>query len=454
MEAMATMGDLQPMDEPRRRFLDLLTQASGTAAPMTLVLSKYLGDEHELLRVQARPVVIRGETCLSFVYRYRSRDVTTNLPLPQALRRVDELLGGSFRQANLQSGALEAQLGFSKRGKALLRTSRGAGRPAADAAEGETKGRSGKQDEVDTEGHGGASDDCGDTPAVPATVAHNREKRRLLSLERPFLRALGVTDSRGHLIPSMARKWKQINRFIEVFADAWRSSGLQQREAPLRLIDFGAGKGYLTFALHDYLRSTLGVAARTHGVELRGDLVKTCNDAVTELGIEGLTFSQGDIASYCAQTVQGAPGNPAFDVMIALHACDTATDDAIHQGIRGRRRHHHVRAVLPQAVAPAAAQPASAAADPAARHPPRPGGGDGDRRPARDAARGLRLRDAGLRVHLARAHQQEQDDPGGEAGHAALGGADPRADRGDQVLLRDPRAAAGEPAARGAVGPG
>ena len=287
MEAMATMGDLQPMDEPRRRFLDLLTQASGTAAPMTLVLSKYLGDEHELLRVQARPVVIRGETCLSFVYRYRSRDVTTNLPLPQALRRVDELLGGSFRQANLQSGALEAQLGFSKRGKALLRTSRGAGRPAADAAEGETKGRSGKQDEVDTEGHGGASDDCGDTPAVPATVAHNREKHRLLSLERPFLRALGVTDSRGHLIPSMARKWKQINRFIEVFADAWRSSGLQQREAPLRVIDFGAGKGYLTFALHDYLRSTLGVASRTHGVELRGDLVKTCNDAVPSSASRG-----------------------------------------------------------------------------------------------------------------------------------------------------------------------
>jgi hypothetical protein len=325
---------VQPMDESRRQFLDLLTQASGKAAPMTLVLSKYQGDEPELLRVQARPVVIRGAICLSFVYRYRSRDVTANLPLPQALQRVDELLGDSFRQANLRSGALEAQLGFSKRGKALLRTSRGAGRPAADAAEDETKGAGGKQDEVDAEAQGGATGDRGVVPAVPATVAHNREKHRLLSLERPFLRALGVTDSRGHLIPSMARKWKQINRFIEVFADAWRSSGLQQREAPLRVIDFGAGKGYLTFALHDYLRTTLEVDCCTHGVDLRGDLVKTCNDAVAALGIEGLAFSQGDIASHRAHPLQSAPGGPAYDVMIALHACDTATDDAIHQGIR------------------------------------------------------------------------------------------------------------------------
>ena len=157
---------MQPMDESRRQFLDLLTQASGKAAPMSLVLSKYQGDEPELLRVQARPVVIRGAICLSFVYRYRSRDVTANLPLPQALQRVDELLGGSFRQANLRSGALEAQLGFSKRGKALLRTSRGAGRPAADAAEDETKGAGGKQDEVDAEAQGGATDDRGVVPAA------------------------------------------------------------------------------------------------------------------------------------------------------------------------------------------------------------------------------------------------------------------------------------------------
>jgi hypothetical protein len=148
-----------------------------------------------------------------------------------------------------------------------------------------------------------------------------------LSLERPFLRALGVTDDRGQLIASMSRKWKQINRFIEVFAAAWKSSALDLGAAPLQVVDFGAGKGYLTFALHDYLQDTLGVEVRTTGVDLRADLVKACRDTVTALRIEGLSFSQGDIASHGAKSQR-------FDVMIALHACDTATDDAIHQGIR------------------------------------------------------------------------------------------------------------------------
>jgi hypothetical protein len=156
---------------------------------------------------------------------------------------------------------------------------------------------------------------------------HNREKQRVLSLERPFLRALGVTDDRGRLIPSMSRKWKQINRFIEVFSVAWNTSGLAQRTGTLRLIDFGSGKGYLTFALHDHLQRTLGRAVETTGVERRADLVKTCSEAAEALRIEGLAFRQGDIDGYGAQA-------GGMDVMIALHACDTATDDAIYQGVR------------------------------------------------------------------------------------------------------------------------
>ena len=298
-------------DEPRRRFLVLLADAIGQPAPMSLVLAKYHGAEADLVRVQARAVGIKGEACLSFVYRYRTRDVTTNLPVPQALLLIDELLGNAFRQANLHTPDQQTQLSFSKRGNALLRTVKGAGAAAA----------------VDDPPAPDAR------PAAPATVpgyAHNREKQRLLSLGRPFLQALGVTDQRRQLIPSMSRKWKQINRFVEVFAAAWRASGLDGRREPLRLIDFGAGKGYLTFALHDYLQDTLGVTAQTTGVELRADLVRTCNDAVAASAIGGLAFRQGDIASHGT----GADSAASFDVMIALHACDTATDDAIYQGIR------------------------------------------------------------------------------------------------------------------------
>jgi len=274
---------------------------------MRLVLAKHVGGTPELVRVQARPLEVKGETRISFLYRYRTRDVTVNLPLDQALERIDELLGNEFHQANLLLPAAEVQLSFSKRGKPLLRTmpraaadpDAGMGGEAAGKAAGEASGR----------------------------TKHNREKQRLLSLDRPFLQALGVTDDRRELIPSMSRKWKQINRFIEVFAAAWKSSALEPGAAPLRVVDFGSGKGYLTFALHDFLQHTLGIAVQTMGVELRAELVRTCNDAVAGLRIEGLSFVQGDIAGHEARA-------EPFDVMIALHACDTATDDAIHQAIR------------------------------------------------------------------------------------------------------------------------
>ena len=90
-------------------------------------------------------------------------------------------------------------------------------------------------------------------------------------------------------------------------------------------MDFGSGKGYLTFAVHDYLTNTRGIDARVTGVELREDLVRTCNMAVAQSGIRGLAFEHGDIRSHAARPV---------DIMIALHACDTATDYAIHAGIR------------------------------------------------------------------------------------------------------------------------
>ena len=93
----------------------------------------------------------------------------------------------------------------------------------------------------------------------------------------------------------------------------------------MRVSDFGSGKGYLTFAIHDYLRNTLQAEGVVTGVELREDMVKLCNEAAARLEHPGLSFQHGDVRSV-------APG--AVDVMIALHACDIATDYAIHMGIR------------------------------------------------------------------------------------------------------------------------
>jgi hypothetical protein len=137
------------------------------------------------------------------------------------------------------------------------------------------------------------------------------------------LQELGITDANGHIIPTMSRKWKQINKFIEVLSSAIESTGLAQREE-VHIADFGSGKAYLTFAVHDYLSAQLGVNTQVTGVELRQGLVDLCNQTASKLCLTGIQFEQGDVKHFVAKNV---------NVMIALHACDTATDYAIHMGI-------------------------------------------------------------------------------------------------------------------------
>jgi hypothetical protein len=122
----------------------------------------------------------------------------------------------------------------------------------------------------------------------------------------------------------MARKWKQINKFVEIFAHALQRSPLKDRPT-LRVVDFGAGKAYLTFAVHDWLTQARQVTADVVGVELRPDLVEQGNRIVSDLQLQGMRLAQGDV-----RLTQPEP----MDVMIALHACDTATDHAIHLGVK------------------------------------------------------------------------------------------------------------------------
>ncbi|MET1079116.1 MAG: SAM-dependent methyltransferase [Pseudomonas sp.] len=273
--------------DQRAQFLAQLETSLQQNTLVKLVLSKYRGDEPELQRVVARLVSVKAQPCLSFVYSYKTRDITKNLPLDQALARVAELLPGAFKNAHLLSLTEELQLTFGKQAKSQLFVGKAVQR---------------------------------ETP----TAEHNREKKRYLALDRPFLTDLGVTDARQVLVPAMARKWKQINKFIEVFAHALNGSTLDPQQ-PLHAVDFGSGKGYLTFALHDYLSHSLGRQAEVRGVELREDMVALCNAAAARLEHPGLLFQHGDVRSYTPARI---------DVMIALHACDVATDYALHLGIR------------------------------------------------------------------------------------------------------------------------
>lgn len=275
----------------RDRFFDALSASLAEQRCVKLVLGKPRRGGSDLVRVTARPLVLRGQPCLSLLYHHATRDITKNPPLAEGLAAVQAMLGTEFSHAHLFTTTEEWQLMVSKRGRIGV-TRKALQQPGAVQA---------------------------------AATGHDREKHRFLSLDLPFLEDLGVTDAQHRLVPAMARKWKQINKFVEVLDHALEAARLQPRDSRVSVVDFGSGKGYLTFAMHHHLTQARGWQAAVTGVELREDLVNLCNAAALRRHMDGLSFVCGDVRSH-------VPAH--LDVMVALHACDTATDFALHTGIR------------------------------------------------------------------------------------------------------------------------
>src|SRR5690606_7817029 len=140
---------------------------------------------------------------------------------------------------------------------------------------------------------------------------------------KSYLQDLKLTDANGQVYKNAQDKWKQINHYIEILSGSLANL---PKERNLRIVDMGAGKGYLTFALYDYLHSELKHDVSVVGVEFRQDLVELCNTIAERAGFNQLHFEEGTIENYTSET--------NMDVLIALHACDTATDDAIYKGIK------------------------------------------------------------------------------------------------------------------------
>lgn len=250
-----------------------------------LILSQYKGELAQLEKITFRIVELHGQKQLSALYHYATQDVTKNYSFEEGLQQIAELLV-QCKQANLFAVNQEIQLKKNKK-KAMLNI--------------------GKKQTVNS---------------TQTVQAHDREKQRYVQQANAFLKELGITDEKGQVIPSMARKWKQINKFIEIFASAYEQIDASQQE--LRIVDFGSGKGYLTFALYDYLQEQQKTPLIT-GVELRRNLVEFCQKVADKVDFKHLDFFEGDVRSYQPEKL---------DVMIALHACDVATDFAIHTGIR------------------------------------------------------------------------------------------------------------------------
>ncbi len=297
-----------PSATPLVEFGDRLRNSLVQGSFVKLVMANHRGGDASLQRVIGRRIRIRNDWVLSLLYRHQTRDVTKNFSFDAGVAEVLASLSlgsaGGFGHLHLSTRDEAIDLRISKKGQlSLVRQA-----IAVDAA-------SSPVDEADNADH-------------PADLpAHDRSKHRPLSLDTPCWHDLGITDRQGKLVPAMSRKWKQINKFVEVLDAAWRDSSLPRRsesDGPIRVMDFGAGKGYLSFAVAAHLQHTLGVQAQVVGVELREDLVALCNRTVESHRVPGLAFEAGDVVNHPIG---------AIDIMIALHACDTATDHAIHKGI-------------------------------------------------------------------------------------------------------------------------
>ena len=159
----------------------------------------------------------------------------------------------------------------------------------------------------------------------PKELSHNRKKRYILEAGDaiPFLVDLGVQTKDGKIVNSRYDKFRQINRFLEFIQDIVENL---PKGRELTIVDFGCGKSYLTFAMYHYLKVMKGFDIRVIGLDLKEDVIAYCNELKDKYGYEKMSFTTGDIASYT--------GVDAVDMVVTLHACDTATDYALEKAVK------------------------------------------------------------------------------------------------------------------------
>ena len=245
-------------------------------------------DKSTLLKnVFIKPVKIKNKEKLAFTYRNETSDIFKNYDLKEGLILIEKMLQSEFFNADLFTASNDFHLSADKNNLLKIVT-----RPASLTL---------KED----------------------SLQHDKQKNRIInSATAIFLHELGVTTAEGVVKKDMQDKFKQINRYVEIIDGIIKDIGFTKN---ITVADMGCGKGYLTFALYNYLYQNLKLDAEVIGVELRDDLVSRCNQIAEQVNYKNLHFKKGTI-----QDTQ----LPELDILIALHACDTATDDAIYKGIQ------------------------------------------------------------------------------------------------------------------------
>ncbi|HLI09445.1 MAG TPA: SAM-dependent methyltransferase [Ktedonobacteraceae bacterium] len=258
-------------------------------------------------QVMVRPILLKGERYLQFSYFTERQDITRNYRGAEAEAKLDELLALPFTSIRVQATGEEIVVQIKKNGFPLVHRTTTASK-------------------------------------FEPELTHDLSKNMPLPADRPdtFLQAIGVMDEQGKILPSMQDKFSQVNEFLKLLIHTGELERFQKSSSPVNILDCGCGSAYLSLATYHYLRDIRGIPTHLEGVDVNGTLIEKDNIHSEQLGFSDACFCQSSIIDY-------QPGAHP-DIVMALHACDTATDEAIAQGIRWRSRvilcapccHHHL----------------------------------------------------------------------------------------------------------------
>lgn len=269
-----------------RIFSDKIKMSIENDEFIKLIISNKRNKKSELNKINVTPVEIKKGFRLSFVYSFNTKDITKNFESDKAITNIFSELKDNFMNAELFTVNEIIRLYIdSTNNKSKIKVSEPTFKPVVN-------------------------------------LNHDRKKQKRVILKNNiWLRELGVTTSEDVIKKDMHDKYRQINKYLEVIENIVIK---KTSEKTLRIYDAGSGKGYLTFALYDYLKNSLKKEVKITGIEFRQELVDKCNKISEKAKFENLNFVQGTIIDANIKNV---------DIFIALHACDTATDEAIYRGI-------------------------------------------------------------------------------------------------------------------------
>lgn len=260
-------------------------------------------DRERIQKLRIRPVLKKGEL-LYQAERYVGTKVYHQNLLPDVLTGVlVDAMTADFRQLELETERHKLTVLVSKKGNAAVKE--------------KTKIKMKEKTEAKQE--------------QKVDFSHNRQKQYILSQDEPvpFLVELGVQTVEGNVVKAKYDKFRQINRYLEFVRDILPS--LPREGRPLKIIDFGCGKSYLTFALYYYLKIMNQYDICVIGLDLKKDVIENCQALADRMGYDSLKFQVGDIGSY-------ENDNENVDMVVTLHACDTATDHALAKAVKWNAR--------------------------------------------------------------------------------------------------------------------